>query len=73
MYGMLQTAFGASCMNRASVFDALSNLDEPDMQNTAGEAGTSSKVMYFCGPPHMDEHKLKDRVRIPPTKGRMGL
>ena len=28
----------------------LSKLDEPDMQDTAGEAGTSSKVVYSYGP-----------------------
>ena len=27
------------------------------MQDTAGEAGTSSWVMYFYGPPHMTEQK----------------
>ena len=35
----------------------LSKLDEPDIQDTAGEAGTSSYVMYSYGPPHMDEQK----------------
>ena len=29
----------------------------PDMQDTAGEAGMSSKVMYFDGPPHIAEQK----------------
>ena len=35
----------------------VSELDEPDMQDTAGDAGTSSKVMYFYGPVHMAEQK----------------
>ena len=35
----------------------LSKLDEPDMQDTASEAGTSSKVMYSNGPPHIAEQK----------------
>ena len=35
----------------------LSKLDEPDMQDTAGEAGTSSSVMYSYGLPHMAEQK----------------
>ena len=28
-YGMLQTAFGASCMNRASVFDGIRDSRKP--------------------------------------------
>ena len=32
-------------------------LDEPDMQNTAGEARTNSSVMYCYGPPHMAKQK----------------
>ena len=31
----------------------LFNLDEPHMQDTAGEAGTNSYLMYSYGPPHM--------------------
>ena len=50
----------------------LSKLDEPDMQDTAGEAGTSSLVMYSYGPPHMAgqkqveqlEHTYSSYVRI---------
>ena len=30
----------------------LSKLDEPDMQDTAGQPGTSSLVIYY-GPPYM--------------------
>ena len=33
----------------------ISKLDEPDTQDTAGEARTSSEVMYFYGPPPMAE------------------
>ena len=40
----------------------LSKLDEPDMQDTAGEAGTSSYVMYSYGPPHMAEQKQDDQL-----------
>ena len=40
----------------------LSKLDEPDMQDTAGEAGTSSQVMYSYGPPHTAEQKLDDQL-----------
>ena len=50
----------------------LSKLDEPDMQDTAGEAGTSSEVMYSYGPPYMAgqkqdyqlEHTFSSYVRI---------
>ena len=34
---------------------------EPDMQDTAGEAGTSSYVMYSYGPPHMAGQKQDDQ------------
>ena len=40
----------------------LSKLDEPDMQNIAGEAGTSSLVMYSYGPPYMAEQKQDDQL-----------
>ena len=40
----------------------LSKLDEPDMQDTAGEAGTSSSVMYSYGPIHMAEQKQDDQL-----------
>ena len=32
------------------------------MQDTAGEAETSSLVMYFYGPPHMAEQKQDDQL-----------
>ena len=38
----------------------LSKSDELDMHDTAGEAGTSSLVMYSHGPPHMAEQKQDD-------------
>ena len=31
------------------------------MQDTAGEAGTSSYVMYSYGPPHMAKQKQDDQ------------
>ena len=40
----------------------LSNLDEPDMQDTAGEARTNSSVMYSYGPPHMAKQKQDDQL-----------
>ena len=39
----------------------LFKLDEPDMQDTAGEAGTNSKEMYSYGPPHMAVQKQDDQ------------
>ena len=41
----------------------LSKLDEPDMQVTAGEAETSSSVMYSYGPPHMAGQKQDDQLK----------
>ena len=35
----------------------LFKSDEPDMQDSAGEAGTSSSVMYSYGSPHMAGQK----------------
>ena len=43
----------------------LSKLDEPDTWDTAGEVGTSSWVMYSCGPWHMDEQRQD--VQFKPT------
>ena len=43
----------------------LSKLDEPDTWNTAGVVGTSSWVMYSCGPLHMDEQRQD--VQLEPT------
>ena len=40
----------------------LSMLDEPDMQDTAGEAGTGSQVMNSYGPPHMAGQKQDDQL-----------
>ena len=39
----------------------LFKLDEPDMQDTAGEAGTNSWEMYSYGPPHMAVQKQDDQ------------
>ena len=37
-------------------------LDEPDMQDTAGETGTSSSVMYSYGLPNMAKQKQDDQL-----------
>ena len=45
------TNYTATCLPSRK----LSKLDEPDRQDTAGEAGTNLLVMYSYGPPHMAE------------------
>ena len=40
----------------------LYKLDEPDTQDTAGEARTNSSVMYFYRPPHMAKQKQDDQL-----------
>ena len=40
----------------------LYKLDEPDMQDTAGEVRTNSEVTYFGGPLHVDEQRLDDEL-----------
>ena len=43
----------------------LSKLNEPDARDTAGEVGSSSQVMYSCGPLHMYEQRQD--VQFEPT------
>ena len=40
----------------------LSKLDKPDMQDTTGEVGTNSLVMYSYGPLHMAKQKQSDQL-----------
>ena len=40
----------------------LYKLDEPDTQDTAGEARANSSVMYSYGPPHMAKQKQDDQL-----------
>ena len=42
----------------------LSKLDEPDMKDTAGEAGTSSSMMFSYGPPHMAKQKQGNQLEL---------
>ena len=51
------TNYTATCL----LSRKLSKLDELDMQDTAGEAGTSSYVMDSYGPPHMAGQKQDDQ------------
>ena len=43
------TNYTATCLPLRKLY----KLDEPDTQDTAGEARTNSLVVYFYGPPHM--------------------
>ena len=52
------TDYTATCLPSRK----LSKFDEPDMQDTAGEAGASSKVMYSYGSPHMAGQKQDDQL-----------
>ena len=56
--GWQDTNYTATCLPSRK----LSKLDEPDTQDTAGEARTSSKVMYSYGPPHMAKEKQDDQL-----------
>ena len=52
------TNYTATCLPSRK----LSKLDKPDMQDTAGEARTSSEVIYSNGPPHMAKQKQDDQL-----------
>ena len=54
------TNYTATCLPSRK----LSKLDEPDTQDTAGEARTNSSVMYSYGPPHMAKQKQDDQLDI---------
>ena len=56
------TLQSSSCTATYHPSRKLSMLDKPDMQDTAGEVGTSSYVMYSSGPIHMDEQRLDDQL-----------
>ena len=51
-----------SCTATYHSWRKLSKLDKPDMQDTAGEVGTSSLMMYSYGPLHMAEEKQGDQL-----------
>ena len=52
------TNYTATCLPSRKLY----TLDEPDMQETAGEARTNSSVMYSYGPPHMAKQKQDDQL-----------
>ena len=49
------TPQSSSCKTTYHPLFKLSNLNESDMQDTAGKVGKNSWVTYSSGPPHMDE------------------
>ena len=52
------TNYTATCLLSRKLY----KLDEPDTQDTAGEARTNSSVMYSYGPPHMAKQKQDDQL-----------
>ena len=52
------TNYTATCLPLWKLY----KLDEPDTQDTAGEARTNLSVMYFYGPPHMAKQKQDDQL-----------
>ena len=52
------TNYTATCLPSRKLY----KLDEPDMQDTAGEARANSSVMYSYGPPHMAKQKQDDQL-----------
>ena len=52
------TNYTATCL----LSQKLYKLDEPDTQDTVGEAKTNSSVMYSYGPPHMAKQKQDDQI-----------
>ena len=52
------TNYTATCLPSRK----LSKLDEPDMQDTAGEARMNSSVMYSYGPPHIAKQKQDNQL-----------
>ena len=60
MYGMLQTAFGASCMNRASVFQWHKRFKEGTESARDDERGERSKEVNT---PEFIGQRVRVRVR----------
>ena len=53
------TSCTATCLPSRKLY----KLDEPDTQDTAGEARINSSVMYSYGPPHMAKQKQDDQLK----------
>ena len=52
------TNYTATCIRSRKLY----KLDEPDTQDSAGEARTNSSVMYSYVPPHMAKQKQYDQL-----------
>ena len=52
------TIYTATCLPSRKLY----KLDEPDTQDTVGEARTNSSAMYSYGPPHMAKQKQDDQL-----------
>ena len=52
------TNYKATCLPSRKLY----KLDEPDTQDTAGEAKTNSSVMYSYGTPHMAKQNQDDQL-----------
>ena len=59
---ILNTPQGANYTATCLASQKLYKLDEPDAQDTAGEARANSSVMYSYGPPHMAKQKQDDQL-----------
>ena len=58
-----QHPHSSSCTTTYHPSRKLSNLDKPDMQDKAGEIGTSSLVMYSYGSLHMAKQMQDDQLK----------
>ena len=52
------TSYTATCLPSRKLYI----LDDPDMQDTAGETRTNSSVMYSYGPLHIAKQKQDDQL-----------
>ena len=52
------TYYTATCLPSQKLY----KLDEPNTQDTAGEARTNSSVIYSYGPPHIAKQKQDDQL-----------
>ena len=52
------TSYTANCLPSRKLY----KVDEPDTQDTAGEARTNSSVMYSYGPLHMAKQEQDDQL-----------
>ena len=57
---VLNKSWNSSCTATYHPSRKLSKLDEPDMQDTAGEIRKNSKATYSRGPLHTDEQRQND-------------